>query len=168
MRRAEKVILSVIAVVLVIVAGIKAWLGQFDVAGDRGIPFYSTATPDLARHASALYQDNSCKSCHTLWATRDMTQAVPAPPLDGIGSIHDEQWFFAYFSAEDPQSVLPSRLKKQYRMPSFAQLPESDRRVLAQYMASLKVKDWYLEEVKKTEYEKLTGNTYTAAASKTP
>jgi hypothetical protein len=45
-------------------------------------------------------------------------------------------------------------------MPSFSQLPESDRHALAGYMASLKVKDWYLEETRKAEFEKLTGKEY--------
>ena len=45
-------------------------------------------------------------------------------------------------------------------MPSYASLPEQDRRVLAQYLASLKVKDWYLEQTRKAEYEKLTGLEY--------
>lgn len=49
-------------------------------------------------------------------------------------------------------------------MPSYAHLPEQDRKVLAAYMASLKVKDWYLEETKKAEYEKLTGKDYPADA----
>ena len=93
-----------------------------------------------------------------LWGTRDLTLAVPAPALDGIGSLRDEAWLYTYFSSENPQSMLPSRLKPQYRMPSYAKLPEEDRRVLAQYMASLKVEDWYLPEAKKAEYEKLTGN----------
>ena len=43
-------------------------------------------------------------------------------------------------------------------MPSYAHLPEQERRLLAQYMASLKVEDWYLEATKKAEYEKLTGS----------
>ena len=87
-------------------------------------------------------------------------QAVPAPSLDGMGSIRDEAWLYAYFSAEDPQSIVPSRLKPRFRMPSFATMPEEDRRILAKYIASLKVKDWYLQETKKSAYEKLTGKEY--------
>ena len=45
-------------------------------------------------------------------------------------------------------------------MPSYAQLPEKERRLLAAYMASLKVQDWYLQETRKAEYEKLTGKDY--------
>jgi hypothetical protein len=45
-------------------------------------------------------------------------------------------------------------------MPSYAHLHENERRLLAQYLASLKVKDWYLEDTKKAEYEKLTGKDY--------
>ena len=89
-----------------------------------------------------------------------MMQHVPAPALDGIGAIRDEKWLFNYFSAQDPGTILPSRLKKEYRMPSYAFLPEEDRRVLAKYMSSLKVKDWYLKETKKSEYEKLTGKKF--------
>jgi sulfur-oxidizing protein SoxX len=39
-------------------------------------------------------------------------------------------------------------------------MPEGDRHILAQYLASLKVKNWYLEQTKKSEYEKLTGKVY--------
>ena len=77
--------------------------------------------------------------------------------LDGIGTLHDEEWFYRYFSAENPQAIIPSRLKPQYSMPSYAQLPEQDRRMLAKYMASLKVKDWYLDRLKKAEHHALTG-----------
>lgn len=160
MRRAEKVVISIIVGVIVLVGGIKAWLGQFKINDVPDVPFYTTASNDLNRHANAVYKQQNCKECHLLWGSRDLMQAVPAPALDGIGSLHDEAWFFAYFSAENPQEIIPSRLKKQFRMPSFAKLPEADRRALAQYMASLKVKDEYLEDVRKAEYEKLTGNTY--------
>jgi hypothetical protein len=51
-------------------------------------------------------------------------------------------------------------LKKEYQMPSYAALPETDRKLLAQYLSSLKVKDWYLDQTKKAEYEKLTGVEY--------
>ena len=87
-------------------------------------------------------------------------QSVPAPSLDGLGSFYTEEWFFDYFSAKNPQSIVPSRLKEEYRMPSFAEIPEQERRTLSQYMASLKVKDWYRDETKKSEYEKLTGEHY--------
>jgi hypothetical protein len=45
-------------------------------------------------------------------------------------------------------------------MPSYASLPDNDRKLLAQYLASLKVKDWYLDQTKQAEYEKLTGKVY--------
>lgn len=84
-------------------------------------------------------------------------QSVPAPALDGLGSLKSEEWFFNYFSAENPQAIVPTRLKAEFKMPSFAYAPEEDRKILSEYMASLKVEDWYLEETKKREYEKLTG-----------
>lgn len=156
MKRGEKVIL---AGIVVLVVGV----GAFNVATrkpDRGIPYHTTASKELQVAATEIYRHNSCKDCHSLWTERDMLQSVPAPKLDGIGSLHSEEWFYDYFSAPDPQKIIPSRLKKKYRMPSFAHLPEEERRTLARYMASLKVEDWYLEETRKSEYEKLTGKPY--------
>jgi len=160
MKRGEKVILAIIAVSVLIMAGRGLMSSGTGEGPDKGIPFYSTASADLSHDAMVIYQQNDCKNCHSLWTVRDLSQNVPAPILDGIGSLHDEEWFYRYFSAPDPQAILPSRLKKIYHMPSFARLSEQERRVLSGYMASLKVKDWYLEETRKAEYEKLTGKDY--------
>ncbi len=160
MKRGEKFILAGIVASVLATAAYKFYADSNQQEADRGIPFHSTASPELAHDAMVVYQKNDCKDCHTLWATRDMLQAVPAPALDGIGSLHDEAWFYRYFSAENPQEIVPSRLKKQYRMPSFARLSDEERRTLARYMASLKVDDWYLAETRKAEYEKLTGKDY--------
>ncbi len=160
MKQGEKLILALIVVSTLATAGYKFYADSRHPEADRGIPFYSTASAGLAHDAMVIYQRTDCKDCHTLWTVRDLLQSVPSPALDGIGSLRDEAWFYRYFSAENPQEILPSRLKKQYRMPSFARLPESERRTLASYMASLKVKDWYLEETRKAEYEKLTGKEY--------
>ena len=54
--------------------------------------------------------------------------------------------------------MLKGRLKREWSMPSYAHLTESERRTLAAYMASLQVEDWYLDELKKLEYKKLTGD----------
>ncbi|MBI1174490.1 MAG: c-type cytochrome [Sideroxydans sp.] len=160
MKRGEKVVLGIIAVVVLILMARNFWSIETTKVKDRGIPYYSTATPEQARDAMVIYDQNNCKKCHSLWTVKDLMESVPAPILDGIGSLHDEEWFYRYFSAADPQSIVPSRLKKEWRMPSYQQLPEHDRHVLASYMASLKVKDWYLEETRKAEYEKLTGKAY--------
>jgi mono/diheme cytochrome c family protein len=157
MRKGEKRILIFIAAV---VLGAMIWNFQRQQEAseqDREIPFYTTASPDLLRVAGEVYRQQNCKNCHTLWTVRNIMQSVPAPALDGIGSIHGEDWFFEYFSAENPQEIVPSRLKKEYRMPSFAHLPEDERRQLAAYMASLKVQDWHLEEVRRARCRKLTG-----------
>ncbi len=158
MKPGEKFVVGVIAALLVF--GVVRNEVHVEDKHEKDIPYYSTATPEVASKAMDVYRDNGCKSCHSLWTSKDMTQSVPAPIMDGIGSIRDEEWLYNYLSAENPQSVIPSRLKKQYRMPSFASIPEADRRVLAKYLASLKVQDWYLEETKKAEYEKLTGLDY--------
>ena len=166
MRRGEKGILALAVLSVVILAVVKSWQDQSQTQTifDRGVPFYTTASPEMKVAGSDLYRRLECKSCHSLWSVRDMTANVPAPALDGIGSLRDEQWFYAYFSAESPQAMLPSRLKKKYQMPSYAHLPEQERKLLAAYMSSLKVEDWYLEETRKAEYEKLTGKPYVPVA----
>jgi cbb3-type cytochrome oxidase cytochrome c subunit len=157
MRTGEK---GILLVILVLVGGGATWnfLQQRGAPPeDREIPFYSTASVELRQAAGDLYRRENCKSCHTLWTIRDIMRSVPAPALDGIGSLHDEQWFFDYFSADNPQQILPSRLKAEYQMPSYAHLPENERQMLAAYMASLKVKDWYLDEAREARCRKLTG-----------
>jgi len=124
---------------------------------DTTIPFYTTASADLIRNGSDLYKRYRCRSCHSLWTMQDFLQSVPAPAMDGIGSLRDEQWLYDYLSAPNPQAIVPSRLKAEYQMPSYAGLPESERRTLAAYLASLKVKDWYLEETRIAHCQKLTG-----------
>jgi len=158
MRRGEKLVLALIGIFLF--AGVVRSLMHVEEQHDREIPFYSTASSDIARTAMDVYRNNGCKSCHTLWTLQDMSQSVPAPMLDGLGSLRSETWFYDYLSSSNPQAVLPSRLKKEYQMPSYAGLSEYDRHLLAQYLSSLKVKDWYLEQTKKAEYEKLTGLEY--------
>ncbi len=163
MRRGEILILATIGVVvagLMIRNAISLHSGRQQ---DRGIPFYSTATPGLTREAGDLYRSNNCRRCHSLWTVKSAFESVPAPALDGIGSLRTEQWLYDYFSAADPQRILPSRLKLEYRMPSLASLSDADRHTLAQYMASLKVQDWYLEGTRAAEYEKLTGKAYPGA-----
>ncbi|HQT81086.1 MAG: hypothetical protein B7Z60_03045 [Ferrovum sp. 37-45-19] len=160
MRRGEKIIYAVMAVVVLAVMARNVFTIETQKQPDKGIPFYTTANHQLMREASDIYRVQGCRQCHSLWTVKNMMETVPAPALDGIGSIRTEEWFYNYFSAVSPQTILPSRLKKQYSMPSYASLSEHDRRVLAQYMASLKVQDWYLEQTKKMEYEKLTGKTY--------
>ena len=166
MRKGEKGILAAIAVIVVMFVGINSYRQKNDAGLDKGIPFYSTATTEVRDNAAALIRRLDCRECHVLWAVRTMTQAVPAPSLDGIGSLRDEAWLFRYLSAEKPQEILPSRLKPEYRMPSYAGLPETERRTLASYLASLKVQDWYLTESRKAEYEKLTGKVYQPEAGR--
>jgi hypothetical protein len=160
MKKGEKAVFAIIGLLAVVAVGRQMLWDRAGQPRDRGIPFYTAAPPDVVQAASELYRKYGCKSCHSLWTVRDKMQSVPAPMLDGIGSLRSEAWFYEYLSAPSPQAILPSRLKREYKMPSFAQLPEGERRLLANYLASLKVKDWYLEETKKSEYEKLTGKEY--------
>jgi sulfur-oxidizing protein SoxX len=164
MKNGEKGILVVMAVAVLGAMAYKSLSIFENTEPDKGIPFFTTASPEMEKQAGTLMRNLNCRDCHKYYgsfAVSNLVQNVPAPPLDGIGVIRSEQWFYNYFSAKDPQSILPSRLKKQFQMPSFAGLSEKERHLLASYMASLQVKDWYLEETKKTEYEKLTGKPYT-------
>jgi hypothetical protein len=156
MKKGEKWILAIIGISIVSLSAIN-YVQKRAQKIDPGIPFFSTSSGELSRKATELIRRENCRDCHSLWTIRDPLQSVPAPMLDGIGILHDEEWFYRYFSATDPQAILPSRLKPQYRMPSYAQLPEQERRMLAQYMASLKVKDWYRDRVVKAEHSVLTG-----------
>ena len=160
MKQGEKIVFVVIAIVVVGFMGRNLWRLNTSKEVDKGIPYYSTASATLERAAMDIYRQQNCKSCHSLWTVRDLMKAVPAPILDGMGSLRSEDWFYQYFSAINPQAILQSRLKKEYQMPSYAQLPESDRRLLARYMSSLKVQDWYLEETRKAEHEILTGQKF--------
>ncbi len=160
MRKGEKGILVAIVTIVVIFAGINIYRQGQDKTPDKGIPFYSTASPELRDQGAELTRKLECRQCHSIWGVRNAMQSVPSPSLDGIGALYDEQWFYSYLSAADPQSIVPSRLKAEYKMPSYAHLPETERRTLAMYLASLKVEDWYLPEVRKAEYEKLTGQAF--------
>lgn len=160
MRKGEKGIFIVIGVFAVLSMGYKMISISEQKTKDPGIPFYSSAPKALRVEATEYVRDLNCRDCHVLWSLHNIMQSVPAPSLDGIGSLRSEKWLYDYLSSPDPQSILPSRLKPEYHMPSFAKLPEKKRRVLAQFLSSLKVKDWYLKETKKREYEKLTGKKY--------
>jgi sulfur-oxidizing protein SoxX len=159
MKRGEKAVLIIMVGVVVAGVGRNLWENHTNPQVDQGIPYYTTASPALEREAMDVYRQENCKKCHSLWTVRSLLDNVPAPILDGLGSLHTEEWFYQYFSAKDPQAIQPSRLKKQWRMPSYAHLPEEKRRLLARYMASLKVKDWYLNETRKAREEKLSGVT---------
>lgn len=163
MKKGEK---AIIGGLLVLVTGSIVYnviRGGVEVKdeGARDIPYYSDAPMEVQRAASQLMKELNCRQCHSIWTMRDPLQSVPAPALDGLGSLYDEKWFYDYLSSANPQAVVPTRLKKEYQMPSYASLPEEQRRLIAQYLASLKVKDWYLEETRKREFEKLTGRDYT-------
>lgn len=163
MRRGEKWILGGTAV-LVLGLMVRNYIGIHGTSSqDKSIPFYSTASDELVRAGAKLYKAHNCKKCHSLWTVKNVMTTVPAPALDGIGSLRSEEWLYDYFSAKDPQQLLKGRLKAEWSMPSYAHLPEDERRTLAAYMASLKVEDWFLDDLKKLEYKKLTGKEWPEA-----
>jgi len=155
-KKGELAVLAAIG--LLVGAGVLRAAVQRPQAQDREIPYFTTATPQLSTRAGDLIRAGGCRECHSLWTTRDPLQAVPAPMLDGMGALRSETWLFDYFSSANPQAILPSRLKREYQHPSYATLPETDRRTLAQYLASLQVKDWYLDQTRRLEHDKLTGD----------
>lgn len=159
MRKGDWLIAGLLGLVVVAAIG-KGVYDTYNPIKDRGIPFYSTASEDVQRAGADLYRNIGCRDCHTIWGIKNIMETVPAPSLDGIGSLRSETWLFEYFSAENPRDTIPTRLKLKYSMPSYASLPESERRLLAKYFSGMKVKAWYLEEVKASEYKKLTGNPY--------
>ncbi len=159
MRKGDWLIAGLLGLVVVVAIG-KGVYDANNPIDDKGIPFYSIASEEVKRAGADLYRDIGCRDCHTIWGIKNIMETVPAPSLDGIGSLRSEAWLYAYFSAKDPQAIIPTRLKKKYGMPSYAGLADSERRLLAQYFAGMKVKDWYLQDVKAAEYKKLTGNPY--------
>ena len=157
MKRGERNLFIGIGLSIILIMVFNSYRQSGVTAQDREIPFYTTADKDLQRNGGLLYKKLGCKSCHSLWTVRDIMRTVPAPALDGMGSLRSHEWLFAYFSAADPQSILPSRLKKEYQMPSFAHLAQSERQLLTDYISSLKVQDWYLEETRAAACRKITG-----------
>jgi hypothetical protein len=155
-KRGERALVGVIG--LLVVAGVVRAVVHKPAEHDGEIPFYSSAPPEVASRASDLVRRYACRDCHSLWTTRDPMRAVPAPILDGIGSLRSLEWLTAYLSSRDPQAMLPSRMKAEYRMPSYADMPDADRRILAQYLSSLQVKDWYLDQTRRLEHDRLTGD----------
>lgn len=176
MQRGERITLVFIVLFSAYLVFDRTWPLLKPKEPDPGIPFYSTAAPALKAKAGKLIDELHCKQCHDLWGRKIVAISVnslmrqnmdvPAPRLEGIGSLRSEKWLYRYFSAKDPQKILSSRLKKEFRMPSYAGLPEHERRTLAAYMSSLKVKRWYLRQTKKAEYEVLTGKPYPESKTK--
>lgn len=157
MRKGERNIFIGIALVIVSLMIFNAWRVSEVDEQKKELPYYTIASAELQQQGGLLYKRLGCKSCHSLWSVRDIMQTVPAPALDGMGSLRSRQWLYDYFSATNPQEIIPSRLKKEFQMPSFAHLSESERNLLTDYISSLKVKDWYLDETRATECRKLTG-----------
>ncbi len=157
MRRGERNIFIGIAIIIIILMVFNYWRQADVTSKEMELPFYTVADAELQHNGGLLYKKLGCKSCHSLWSVRDIMQSVPAPALDGMGDLRSRQWLFKYFSADNPQQILPSRLKQEYQMPSFAHLSDSERSLLADFISSLRVKDWYLEEARAAECRKLTG-----------
>ncbi len=158
MRKGERNIFLGIALTIIALMFFNGVRQQQASTQDRTLPFYTTSTDQQNRQAMNVYRHYDCKSCHALWTVKDIMRTVPAPALDGIGSLRTRDWLYKYMTATKPQEILPSRLKAEFRMPSYATMPEEDMKTLVDYLASLKAQDWYLNDLRRSECRKLTGD----------
>lgn len=102
----------------------------------RLMPTYQVESEQAAR-GELVYRQSGCAACHRIWNLGGHKGGV----LDGIGSRRDTAWLTAYLSAENPQEILPSQVKRIYQMPSFAAMDADKRTALVAYLSSLKNRD---------------------------
>ncbi|MBI5136316.1 MAG: cytochrome c [Nitrospirae bacterium] len=130
MRKGEKVVWGLTA----IITASALYVGYVVYnAPAKVMPTYQVESAAAAQ-GEAVYRRNACDACHRIWDVGGHQGGV----LDGIGSRRSEQWLTAYLSADNPQAILPSQVKKFFQMPSFASMPETDRADLVAFLFSLK------------------------------
>ena len=64
MKKGEKGILAVIAVTVLGAMIYKSVSITENTEPDRGIPFYTTASPELEKQAGTLMRELNCRDCH--------------------------------------------------------------------------------------------------------
>ncbi|PYV31735.1 MAG: hypothetical protein DMG22_15740 [Acidobacteria bacterium] len=100
------------------------WVSEIDTNGWPPDP-QGMARQEPVGHRIFLAQH--CNTCHAIGGTG----GTLAPDLTHIGSQKDKDWILAQIN--NPRSH-----KLDSIMPSFAQLPETDKQGLADYLVSLK------------------------------
>jgi nitric oxide reductase subunit C len=106
------------------------WVSHIDTNGWPPTPegmasAQASASPQLA--GSRIYLAQSCNTCHAIRGSG----GTLAPDLTHVGSRRSEDWILQQLNN-------PLKYNVQSVMPSFAQLSESDKQQLADYLVSLK------------------------------
>ncbi len=105
-------------------------------------PYYQEIT-EASEKGHQVYRKYECYKCHRIIGMGHL----PGPKLDGLASRRSREWLENYLTSPDPQKIIPSRFKKEFRMPSYASMPKKEREQLLDYLLSLKMKED--EEAKK-------------------
>jgi|SRR5579863_2453815 len=106
-----------------VVAYLK-WVGEIDTNG------WPPAPQGVARQESEghrIFLAEHCNSCHAI----EGSGGVLAPDLTHVGSRRDKPWILEQL--DNPRAHKPDSI-----MPSFVQLPASEKDQLAEYLANLK------------------------------
>lgn len=83
----------------------------------------SVRLPGDPRAGLSIYKYAGCASCHAI--SQISVGSLQGPPLNGIGSKHDAQWF---------QAMLASHARDEHLLP----LTTTEQRDLASYLATLR------------------------------
>ncbi|HEV2494926.1 MAG TPA: c-type cytochrome [Terriglobia bacterium] len=106
------------------VAAYLKWVGEIDTNG------WPPAPEGVARQEPAgnkIFLAEHCNSCHAIQGSG----GALAPDLTHVGSRRDKTWILEQL--DNPRAHKPDSI-----MPSFAQLPASEKEELAEYLADLK------------------------------
>lgn len=133
MKRGEKIMFG-LAIGLTVAAVVE--VGMRYSAGHRpaGPRDYTEWTQE-ALQGYELYKRNGCNSCHRVLRVGEIGVA---PVLDGEGTRRSREWLMAYF--DRPGEVVPGSAHDGRLGPDFRMLGGDERRLLVEFMTSLKSK----------------------------
>ncbi len=121
-------------VAMVFFVSLAAYLSQ-GVEKDYN-PYYQEIT-EASEKGHQVYRKYECYKCHRIIGMGHM----PGPKLDGLSNRRSREWLKTYLTSENPQKMIPSRFKKEFQMPSYATMPNSEMNQLLDYLGSLKMKE---------------------------
>jgi len=121
-----------ITIALAVMAVLQVGLRSSGAGGSRQARDYTEWTDD-AQAGYVLYKSKGCNSCHRVLR---MGENGVAPVLDGEGTRRSPGWLKDYFA--DPGQVVPGSAHDGRFGPDFRILDETERKLLAEFMASLK------------------------------
>ncbi len=90
-------------------------------------PAHQVTVPGVELAGSRTYLAQGCNACHSIQGTG----GTLAPDLTHVGNRRSQTWMLQELNN-------PSSHKADSIMPSFAQLSESDKQQLSDYLVSLK------------------------------